>query len=299
MLRKISEFFRLLLSGDPRDKILLKRKLQAVPIAGALIGRLLKLKASLFQRSSLDYVKMQRRNYDLYASADKISPGSIEGDYVVGSWKAHDEWADYNDYLMKYVPRNESWLAIDYGCGPGRNLRRWSSIFARIDGVDISKRNLENARVFLRGAIPPAKNPSLYLTNGMVCGDAPKNYYDFAFSTICLQHICVYDVRLSILRSLFDCLKPGGRISIQMGYGVPSPSTVGYLENFVAATETNRLCDVAIGSPDEVKQDLERIGFESFEYWIRPTGPGDCHPNWIFFTAVKPVTPRAGSAIQT
>jgi SAM-dependent methyltransferase len=190
---------------------------------------------------------------------------------------------------MRHVPRDESWVALDFGCGPGRNLRRWSALFARIDGVDISARNLENARVFLENTIPATKRPNLYLTTGDDCGDAPREHYDFAFSTICLQHICVHSVRFSILRSLFTCLKPGGRISIQMGFGVPSPCTVGYFDDYVIATETNRDCDVAVSSPDEIERDLARIGFRDFEYWIRPVGPGDVHPNWIFYTAIKPI----------
>jgi SAM-dependent methyltransferase len=156
-----------------------------------------------------------------------------------------------------------------------------------MDGVDISQQNLSNAQIYLTD-LPTEKTPNLYLTNGMDCGAAPVNSYDFAMSTICLQHICVHDVRYSILKSLFTVLKPGGRISIQMGYGVPSPNTVGYYENHVTATDTNRALDAAVSSPDELKKDLEQIGFISFEHWIRPTGPGDIHPYWIFFTALKP-----------
>ncbi len=259
MIKKLSKFFRLLRSQDPRDKIFLERRLSAVPAIGLVLRNWQRLAAAMGQRSAQDYVRMQKRTYELYASADKVTPGSIDGDYVVGSWKAHDEWADYDAFLMKHVPRDESWVALEYGCGPGRNLRRWSSIFARIDGVDISQKNLENARIFTRGAIPAAKQPNLHLTQGMDCGGAQKNNYDFAFSTICLQHICVYEVRFSILKSLFSCLKPGGRLSIQMGFGVPSPSTVGYHENFVAAPDTNRSADVAIASADEVRADLSGL----------------------------------------
>jgi SAM-dependent methyltransferase len=230
---------------------------------------------------------MQKRFYERNAAADIVSPGFIEGDHVVGSWAEHDEWADYEDYLMRYVPADASWVALDFGCGPGRNLRRWSSRFRRIDGVDISAKNLENAKTFIRDKVPPEKQPNLFLTGGQNCGDAPKNTYDFVFSTICLQHICVHSVRYSILRSLFDCLKPGGRLSVQMGYGIPSPHSRGYYEDFVAAPGTNRDSDVAIASPDEPKGDLEKIGFVNFEHWIRPVGPGDLHPAWIFFTAVK------------
>jgi dTDP-glucose pyrophosphorylase/SAM-dependent methyltransferase len=284
---KMSRVLALFRSSDARDRIQLQHRIDRLPLIGQATRLFKKIRARAVQRSPEDYVKMQKQSYECYASADRVTPGDIDGDYVVGSWRAHDGWPDYNDYLMKYVPRDESWLAIEYGCGPGRNLRRWSSIFRRIDGVDISTKNLENALVFL-GDLPPSKKPNLYVTHGMDCGNVPKGSYDFAFSTICLQHICVYDVRFSILKSLFECLKPGGRISIQMGYGVPSPGTVSYYKNYVQARGTNRIRDVAIGSPDEVRADLEKIGFRSFEYWIRPVGPGDAHPNWIFFTALKP-----------
>ena len=32
---------------------------------------------------------------------------------------------------------------------------------------------------------------------------------------------------------------------------------------------------------------MKEIGFENFNYYIRPVGPGDGHPNWIFFNATK------------
>lgn len=288
LTKKNKNFFRLLFSSDPRDRIELRCRLRTTPVAGSLLRLAQRFGSAWRQRTPADYARMQKRTYELYASADRVAPGNIDGDYVVGSWRQHNEWPDYDEFLMKYVPRDESWVALDYGCGPGRNIRRWSSIFRRVDGVDISARNLENARAFLQGCVPTHKEPNLYLTDGMNCGAAPKNHYDFAFSTICLQHICVFDVRYAILSSLFDCLKPGGRVSIQMGFGVPSPNTVNYHANHVRATGTNRDCDTAIGSPDEPASDLAKIGFVEFEHWVRPVGPGDTHPNWIFFTARKP-----------
>ncbi len=102
------------------------------------------------------------------------------------------------------------------------------------------------------------------------------------------QHICVHSIRVSIMRSMYDCLKPGGRLSLQMGYGVPSPQTVDYYADNVGAETTNRGCDTAVAQPEQPRADLDEIGFTNFEYWLRPTGPGDLHPQWIFFTAVKP-----------
>ena len=231
---------------------------------------------------------MQKRAYEHLSSTGNVSPGRIEGDEVVGSLTAHDVWPDYETYLMRYVPRDASWVALEYGCGPGRNIRRWTDWFKRVDGVDIAQGNLDNARVYISDKVSELKQPNLFLTTGMDCGQAPKSAYDFAFSTICMQHICVHSIRYAILRSLFDCLKPGGRLSVQMGFGTPSPNTVPYHADHVQAAGTNRACDVAISSPDEMRLDLTAIGFEKFEYWIRPVGPGDLHPQWIFFTATKP-----------
>jgi SAM-dependent methyltransferase len=288
VLYKTGRFFYLMFSRNPADRLYLKRRIQRFPLFGKIIAGITTQKAKWFQRTAGDYASMQKKEYEYFASMGNVSPGFIDGDAVVGSLVEHDVWPDYENFLMKYVPRDESWVALEYGCGPGRNIRRWTDWFKRIDGVDIAQRNLDNAKTFISDKVSVKKQPQLFLTEGMDCGDAPRSAYNFAFSTICLQHICVHSIRCSIFKSLFDCLKSGGRLSVQMGFGTPSPNTVPYHADNFEATATNRACDVAVSSPDEVEQDLARIGFINFEYWVRPVGPGDLHPQWIFFTAIKP-----------
>jgi len=141
-------------------------------LSGALKGA----KAFITQgRNASDYIAMQKKYYELCAAASKAESGDLTEDYVAGSWREHDVWRDYETYLMKYVPAEPVWVALDYGCGPGRNIRRWSSRFARIDGVDISQRNLDNANRFLAGRIEQSKWPNLYLTGGASCGSVPRN----------------------------------------------------------------------------------------------------------------------------
>jgi hypothetical protein len=106
-------------------------------------------------------------------------------------------------------------------------------------------------------------------------------------STIALQHICVYEIRKNIFKDIYRILKTGGVFTAQMGFGSPSVATVGYYDNFYDATATNRGCDVCIETPEQLKTDLIEIGFNNFNYEITQTGPGDCHPNWIFFNASK------------
>ena len=236
-----------------------------------------------------DYVRMQRRYYIRNARKSAVAPGNLIDDQVVGSWREHDEWPDYEIFLMRYVRPEAEYVALDFGCGPGRNIRRWSNWFKRIDGADISKVNIANARVFLRDQVSDAKSPNLFVTNGADCGDAPSNSYDFVFSTVCLQHICSHSVRFAILTDLYRVLKPGGRISIQMGFGSPSPMTVGYFEDNFSAEATNRSCDTEISNVSEPKSDFDKIGFQNFESWVRPVGPGDIHPSWVYMTATKPL----------
>lgn len=236
-----------------------------------------------------DYVAMQRKYYIRNARNSSVVPGNLIDDRVVGSWKEHDEWLDYETFMMRYVRPEDELVALDFGCGPGRNIRRWTDWFKRIDGADISKINIANAEVFLQGQLKEDKKPNLYVTRGTDCGDAKSNTYDFVFSTVCLQHICSHSVRFKILSDIFRILKPGGRISIQMGYGSPSPMTVGYFEDNFSAEATNRSCDTEISDVSEPMSDFSRIGFVNFESWIRPVGPGDIHPSWIFLTGTKPL----------
>ena len=42
-------------------------------------------------------------------------------------------------------------------------------------------------------------------------------------------------------------------------------------------------------NPKQLEEDLSAVGFGNFQYKIRPSGPGDSHPNWIFFRARKQV----------
>lgn len=239
----------------------------------------------LSRRGREQYMFMQKSQYQMLAADSRYETSKVI-DHVVGSYEEHDRWTDYDDYLMKYVDESfKSKMALDFGCGPGRNMVKYCNRFRQLDGADISEQNLENARSNLRNHRIPI--PGLFVTRGDDLGAVAENHYDIIISTIAMQHVCVHEIRYSILTAMHRALKIGGRISIQMGFGKDSPDTVGYYENNYATLETNRGCDTVIDDPEKVRSDLEKIGYSNFEYWIRPVGPGDYHPNWIYFTAVK------------
>ena len=204
-------------------------------------------------------------------------------DPVVGSFDRHNNWNDY-EHLFKRLNNQSELIGLDFACGPGRNIVKYNSRFKRLDGVDISPVNIEKAKNYTSSK---EIKSNLYVSSGVDIDVVPPNEYDFVMSTIALQHICVYDIRYSIMKDIHRVLKDGGVFTAQMGFGSPSPKTVGYYENFYDAKGTNRACDVCIETPDQLEKDLLEIGYKDFQYIIGPVGPGDVHPNWIYFSALK------------
>jgi ubiquinone/menaquinone biosynthesis C-methylase UbiE len=225
------------------------------------------------------YTKMQLNQYNSLAS----SWSEQDRDWVVGSFDAHNNWVDYEN-LFKDFENKSQMIGLDFACGPGRNLVRYRDTFKRLDGVDISSVNIEKANGYTSNN---GVQCNLYVNNGVDLSIIESDIYDFVMSVIAMQHICVYDIRYSIMKDMYRVLKPGGAIAIQMGYGSPSPMTVGYYENYYDAQGTNRTCDVCIETPEQLEKDLLEIGYKNFQYIIGPVGPGDVHPNWIYFNAYK------------
>jgi ubiquinone/menaquinone biosynthesis C-methylase UbiE len=224
---------------------------------------------------------MQKAQYDLEASKWSID----DRGWVVGSFDAHNNWNDYDTFLFKdKITKGK--IALDFGCGPGRNIVKFANRFAQIDGVDISQTNLDNANIWCQ-ANNITMVPTLFHNNGQdLSCITTDNYYDFVFSTITLQHICVYNIRFQLFTDFYRLLKSDGSICIQMGFGKRIGS-VDYYDNFYDANGTNGACDTRIENVNQIKNDLYKIGFVDFEFDIRPVGPGDAHESWIFFRCNK------------
>ncbi len=225
---------------------------------------------------------MQNSYYDEYASK-----WSLEfRDPVVGSYDAHNNWSDYDNFLFKDFETSKL-IAIEYGCGPGRNLVKFSDRFARVDGIDISDVNIEKARLNINAN--NIQEPNLYVTSGDNLSAVADESYDVVFAVICFQHICVHEIRFNIMKDIFRVLKPGGKLCFQMGYGgkdgIP---TAGYYDNNYDAGSTNGHSDVSITDEQDLREDLVgKIGFKNYKSDIRETGPGDNHKNWIWVQVQK------------
>jgi ubiquinone/menaquinone biosynthesis C-methylase UbiE len=229
-----------------------------------------------------NYLNMQKAQYEYDASTWSLENRNP----VVGSYDEHNNWSDYDTYLFKDFDTT-GLVALEYGCGPGRNIIKFNDRFSQIDGVDIAANNIEKAKLNLTHNNIIGSN--LYVCNGKSIPIA-DNTYDVVFSVICLQHIACYDIRFSIMSDIKRVLKPGGRFCFQMGFGgKPSGYTVAqYYENAVDATVTNSGHDVSIEDENNLKDDLlNKLGFTNYKSDIRPVGPGDSHNNWIWVQVEK------------
>jgi len=204
---------------------------------------------------------------------------------LVGHYNAHMEDPNEEKYLFRNIPLDGSLLALEFGCGPGRNMIKFKDKFSRIDGADISSVILEKALIDLAEA--NVSVPNLYHTNGYSLDMINDNIYDVVFSIICMQHIGSRDWRLSLYKHFHRILKNDGTLTFQTGFGPGHPISVDYYHNYTEEDEKNgKHFDVRTEHPSQVIDDLTASGFTNITYEI--TNPcRDQHPLWIWFQAKK------------
>lgn len=224
------------------------------------------------------YLKMQKGYYNNDAAKWNLT----NKDPVVGAYHAHNKFDDYDTLLFKDID-TKNLIALEYGCGPGRNILRFNDRFKRIDGVDISPVCIDKAKVNIEDS--GIDVPNLLVTSGDNI-PAEDSTYDVVFSTICLQHICVHEIRYAIMKDIRRVLKDGGYFCAQMGIGVGGPGSVGYYDNNYTAQSTNGFNDTTIGKEEYLTKDLEKIGFKNYKSDIGAT-VSDRHDNWIWFKVEK------------
>lgn len=225
------------------------------------------------------YLEMQRRQYNNEALKWSLT----NKDPVVGWYDYHESFPDYDTHLFRGIENTEQMVALEYGCGPARNIIRFNDRFAAIDGTDISENVIEKARLHLDSV--GNKTSILAVCDGksIPFGD---NYYELVFSVICLQHIASYSVRRSIFEEVFRVLQPGGYFCFQMGFG-GRPNSVGYYDEALDATGTNGTCDVSITDEQNLIDDLTQVGFVEYDSKIDRVCQ-DLHANWIWVKVRKP-----------
>lgn len=163
--------------------------------------------------------------------------------------------------------------------------------WARVDGCDISKENIDRADKYLQTLHTKFK---LYTTTGIDLQPIEDNQYDFVMSTIVLQHIAVHEIRTSILKDILRVMKSGGLFSFQMAQYV-SGNFAKYHDNAWNAGGTNGAYDVSVEDVQFLVDDLKNIGFTNINIVMRPEWDYNNKQymdqklsNWIYVEAYKP-----------
>ena len=193
-----------------------------------------------------DYVEMQKTFYKPLAS--QWRPELPHRNHVVGWFEEHSAWPGY-EHLFANVDTKDM-VALDFGCGPGRGIVKYWNRFKRVDGVDLMDENLRSARWWIQYNNLDDGSVNLYKCNGTDLSAIPSEQYDFIYSMICMQHICVYDIRLNYLKEFYRVLKPGGIYSFE--------------EALIPRTNIlfNRYFGHVSISAGELTQELSSVGFE-------------------------------------
>ena len=239
------------------------------------------------------YLKIQNDRYEERASIAIVEKDRIINECVVGTYELQEKFP-YDENILKTFDKNtEESVALEYGCGPGRNLLRLSPRFKTVIGVDIGKTNLENARKLL--TLNNCGNFELHNTTGDNI-PLPDSCADLVFSVICITHICSYTVRSRILNDMVRILRPGGILVNQMGFNNGRDKVspywkpnwyVGYYTDRLEV-DTNGISDCCVEDENQLLEDYEKRGLKSLTYWFTDGVNDPNHPQWLWCSGKKP-----------
>lgn len=204
----------------------------------------------------------------------------------------HNSNPKYWDILLGDIKNNpDNWKdknALDFGSGKGRNVTNLLTLaqWNRVDGIDISDDNYNYCKNQYKN-----QNSEFYQNNGRDLQPLKNEEYDFVMSTIVFQHICVHELRYKLKEEIFRVLKSSGIFSFQMGYGDINfkghTTPRDYYENGYNALNSNGSNDVRITNPQQLIDDLSKIGFKDIKYQITEPWEDGGHPNWIYVKCIK------------
>jgi 2-polyprenyl-3-methyl-5-hydroxy-6-metoxy-1,4-benzoquinol methylase len=226
--------------------------------------------------------KYIKKEYNYLLLEQKLFFEKINSSMKINNHHEHYENPDYFNILLSDIRNNpEFWqdkVALDFGCGCGRNLKTLLDLadWKRVDGVDISRKNIEYSSEYVNKYYPEKcltfENNGYEIKNG-------NNEYDFIMSTIVFQHIPSYEIRYSILMDMFDLLKKDGLLSIQFA---DMSNSVGYFENKKEFDENNT--NSRVDNINYVINDLKNIGFKDVQ---AIDNTKEFHCKWYFLKATK------------
>ena len=151
--------------------------------------------------------------------------------------------------LRRHLEGPRPWTLLDFGCGPGRDLRK-------LAGDDDVAVGLDGSAAFVRMA--RAATGAVVLHQDFLSLDLPGEHFDGIFANASMQHIPRRALPAVLMR-LHAALKPRGVLLASIPRG---DNTEGW----------NGARFGAYHDLDGWRGFLERGGFDELEHYYRPTG---------------------------
>ncbi|WP_024682426.1 MULTISPECIES: class I SAM-dependent methyltransferase [Pseudomonas syringae group] len=162
------------------------------------------------------------------------------------------------DALLRHIEGSAPWQILDFGCGPGRDLKTFAAMGHVAVGLDGSERFAEMAR---------AETGCEVFQQNFLELDLPQGRFDGIFANAVLFHIPRQELP-RVLRELYATLKPGGVLFSSNPRGENQEGWNGERYGAYHDLETWR-------------QLLTDAGFTELEHYYRPAGlPRDQQP-WL------------------
>ncbi|MGN2433121.1 class I SAM-dependent methyltransferase [Pseudomonas syringae] len=181
---------------------------------------------------------------------------SVADDFREGT-RDHDVSQNI-DALLRHIEGPAPWQILDFGCGPGRDLKTFTGMGHVAVGLDGSERFAEMAR---------AETGCEVLQQNFLELDLPQGRFDGLFANAVLFHIPKQELP-RVLRQLHATLKPGGVLFSSNPRGQNQEGWNGERYGAYHDLETWR-------------QLLNEAGFAELEHYYRPAGlPREQQP-WL------------------
>ena len=162
------------------------------------------------------------------------------------------------DALLRHIQGTPPYTILDFGCGPGRDLRS----FARLGHLAIG---LEGAAAF--AAMARADSGCEVWQQDFLKLSLPEGYFDGVFANAALFHVPGQELP-RVLRQLRDTLKPGGVLF--------SSNPRGQNEESWRSGRYGAYHDLPAW-----RAYLSSAGFVELEHYYRPTGLQRAEQPWL------------------
>ncbi len=178
--------------------------------------------------------------------------------------KDHDVTQNYAAFLAPF-PKEKILDILDFGCGPGRDLKYFLSLGHRPVGLDGSEVFCSMAHQYTGCQI---------LQQTFLNLDLPSQSFDGIFANASLFHVPSQELP-RVLFDLYTALRPGGIIF--------SSNPRGNDEGWSGQRYGHYM------QLDASMLFLEEAGFEVIEYYYRPFGKPKHKQPWLAIVAIKPI----------